>query len=586
MIPPDRRILPASQAILIDKAGRATVPMYDFMRRVVEATAITPELLQQMQDLLAQFAALQAAIEALDLSQYTRRQANELITGEWTFLQPILGGDGTADRPEFTFRDDDDSGFYRVGDDNLGISTGAELRWDIDTARVRQSLPLDVYHNDGIYIHNTDPLSDDREGIELSTNRVGAGSDATLAFWETFDTAVKGFRFFMDGSASNNATFSFYRHWDNSGVDAQSEVYRVVRQTAGIDFLEQVRTINGSIGSPALAPTSLPGFGLSFDPAEYRAFIGGNRNSHVSINIQNTNASGFATFILRDQSGNNVFQLARANASASSAMAGRPAFIFINSAIQFSWEGTGHFVAEDNTEIKWGTGGDLRVFHNGTNSTIRNDTGNLSVLSAATEVLRIPQTNPRLQGIAGAAATPTWTFFGDPDTGMFSGGTNILSFATAATERAQIKAGGQFNFLGLSADPTLANGDFWYNSTANRLRARINGATINVGLLDVRTAAGTTDTLVLADTNNVVETTNGSAIAVTVPTDASVAIPIGATVLYRQMGAGQATFTGDTGVTVNCPAALTPVSREQYSTIALTKRAANTWVISGDLDPV
>lgn len=125
----------------------------------------------------------------------------------------------------------------------------------------------------------------------------------------------------------------------------------------------------------------------------------------------------------------------------------------------------------------------------------------------------------------------------------------------------------------------------WRAYVAGQGDLRFDSATwVTATLLTARTAAGTTDTLVLADANNVVETTNGSAIAVTVPTNASVPIPVGATVIYRQIGTAQASFTGDTGVTINCPAALNPVTREQYSTVALTKRATDTWIISGDLD--
>ena len=37
--------------------------------------------------------------------------------------------------------------------------------------------------------------------------------------------------------------------------------------------------------------------------------------------------------------------------------------------------GSGHVTLDDNEEIKLGTGGDLRIFHNGTNSIIRDDDG-------------------------------------------------------------------------------------------------------------------------------------------------------------------------------------------------------------------
>lgn len=51
----------------------------------------------------------------------------------------------------------------------------------------------------------------------------------------------------------------------------------------------------------------------------------------------------------------------------------------------------------DGAELQIGTGGDLRLFHDGANSTIRNDTGDLLVLSAATEVIRVPQASEVVQ---------------------------------------------------------------------------------------------------------------------------------------------------------------------------------------------
>lgn len=38
----DRRILPAAQAQLVDKAGRATPPFYDFLRRITGAASVIP----------------------------------------------------------------------------------------------------------------------------------------------------------------------------------------------------------------------------------------------------------------------------------------------------------------------------------------------------------------------------------------------------------------------------------------------------------------------------------------------------------------------------------------------------------------
>jgi hypothetical protein len=86
---------------------------------------------------------------------------------------------------------------------------------------------------------------------------------------------------------------------------------------------------------------------------------------------------------------------------------------------------------------------------------------------------------------------------------------------------------------------------------------------------------------VLADNNKLVELSNASAITVTVPTNASVAFPIGSTVNLLQTGAGQVTVSGPAGGTLN----FTPGSkfRTQWSSATLIKRATDTWVLIGDL---
>lgn len=88
-------------------------------------------------------------------------------------------------------------------------------------------------------------------------------------------------------------------------------------------------------------------------------------------------------------------------------------------------------------------------------------------------------------------------------------------------------------------------------------------------------------TLVLADQGKQVEINSASATNLTVPTDASVAFPVGATVLLAQTGTGQVTVAAASGVTVNGTPGLK--LRTQWSTAVLIKRAANTWLLAGDL---
>ena len=71
------------------------------------------------------------------------------------------------------------------------------------------------------------------------------------------------------------------------------------------------------------------------------------------------------------------------------------------------------------------------------------------------------------------------------------------------------------------------------------------------------------------------------AITVTVPTNAAVAFPVGASIDLLQLGAGQITVSPAGGVTVNKSMA-TAKSRTQYSVLTLNKIATDTWVLSGD----
>jgi hypothetical protein len=88
-------------------------------------------------------------------------------------------------------------------------------------------------------------------------------------------------------------------------------------------------------------------------------------------------------------------------------------------------------------------------------------------------------------------------------------------------------------------------------------------------------------TAVLGDANNIVEMNVAGANNFTVPTNASVAFPIGTALTVIQFGAGQTTLVAAGGVTINTPSSLT--TRAQYSTVSVIKIATNAWVAAGDL---
>lgn len=101
--------------------------------------------------------------------------------------------------------------------------------------------------------------------------------------------------------------------------------------------------------------------------------------------------------------------------------------------------------------------------------------------------------------------------------------------------------------------------------------------------LTVNAQSGTTYTTIAADAAaKLVTLTNSSAITATI---AAGLYAVGEQINFAQMGAGQVTFQGDTGVTVvsTGATAATPKLRAQYSTATAICTASNTWLVVGDI---
>lgn len=97
---------------------------------------------------------------------------------------------------------------------------------------------------------------------------------------------------------------------------------------------------------------------------------------------------------------------------------------------------------------------------------------------------------------------------------------------------------------------------------------------------------GTTYTFVLTDANNTLVTaSNASAQTYTIPLNSSVAYPIGAQINLIQIGAGQVTVVGASGVTVasNGATSAQPKCRVQYSAMSLVKNGTDSWYAVGDI---
>ena len=114
----------------------------------------------------------------------------------------------------------------------------------------------------------------------------------------------------------------------------------------------------------------------------------------------------------------------------------------------------------------------------------------------------------------------------------------------------------------------------------------ITNATSPIGSVAINAQTGTTYTFAASDSfNTVVTLSNASAIAVTIPTNATTAFPVGTVLNFAQTGAGQVTVSGASGVTVTSigATAATPKTRAQYSAGSAIQTTANNWLVVGDL---
>jgi hypothetical protein len=112
-----------------------------------------------------------------------------------------------------------------------------------------------------------------------------------------------------------------------------------------------------------------------------------------------------------------------------------------------------------------------------------------------------------------------------------------------------------------------------------------SGAVTLAASIATNAQVGTTYTLALADNGKLVTLSNASSIAVTIPLNSSIALPVGAVIMMAAFGAGAVTISGAGGVTVvsGGATAASPVIRAQYSSVGAIQTSANNWLVVGDL---
>lgn len=143
------------------------------------------------------------------------------------------------------------------------------------------------------------------------------------------------------------------------------------------------------------------------------------------------------------------------------------------------------------------------------------------------------------------------------------------------TKLAGIAAGAQVNPTAAAILASLLTADGAGSALDADLLDGQQGSAYAAKSVTTETVAGTTYSVVAADAGKVKETTNGSAVTVTVDQ-----LTAGDVVEFTQYGAGQITLTAGSGVTLRAPGGLK--TRAQYSSLALRWRSATEVIVMGD----
>lgn len=177
-------------------------------------------------------------------------------------------------------------------------------------------------------------------------------------------------------------------------------------------------------------------------------------------------------------------------------------------------------------------------------------------------------------GVANQSANYTWS-------GTHSFGTTA-TFESVLTAKAGIN-----NFLDTvardAAIPSPTNGIVAFIRSTNDIQYYFNGAWRVYGD-NVNWITKTSGfTLSLSDAGRTVDMDCATDHTIIIPTNASVAFPLGTQIAVIQTGAGRTSFAGaDVSVTILSKNSNKKIS-SRYSPATLIKKAENTWILIGDL---
>ena len=149
---------------------------------------------------------------------------------------------------------------------------------------------------------------------------------------------------------------------------------------------------------------------------------------------------------------------------------------------------------------------------------------------------------------------------------------DVTSLQTALDSKAPLAS------PALTGTPTAPSAAAYADTTQIATTAQVYDT---ITTIPENTQTGTAYTLVLSDAGKLVTLANAAAVTLTIPTNASVAFPLGTRIDLVQYGAGQVTV-GGAGVTIRSSGSRLKLTG-QYSGATLWKKGTNEWVLLGDI---